>query len=141
MNNTEYLQILLRGILLVCFLFTISFVHAQVQKSITVEFKNESLTEVLKKLEKMSSYKILFVYDHVQNYRVTVSLKEVTILDALDKVLEGKPFSRTGITDGKYISVKYNSNKTSVKDGVRTIKGSVLDKNKEPLPGVIGLLY
>lgn len=64
-----YLQVLFRGTLLVCFLFTMSFVHAQVQKNITVEFKNELLAEVLKKLEKMSSYKILFTYDHVQNYR------------------------------------------------------------------------
>ena len=135
-----YLQVLFRGTLLVCFLFTISFVHAQVQKNITVEFKNELLAEVLKKLEKMSSYKILFTYDHVQNYRVTASLKEVTILDALDKVLEGKPFFRTGITDGKYISVKYNSNKTSTENKLRTIKGSVLDKNKEPLPGVTVLI-
>ena len=134
------LQMSLRGTLLVCLLFTMSFVHAQVQKNITVEFKNEPLMEVLKKLEKMSSYKILFVYDHVQNYKVTASLKEVSILDALDKVLEGKPFSRTEITDGKYISVKYNSNKTNTGNGLRTIKGSVLDKNKEPLPGVTVLI-
>lgn len=71
---------------------------------------------------------------------ITASLKEVTILDALDKVLEGKPFFRTGITDGKYISVKYNSNKTSTENKLRTIKGSVLDKNKEPLPGVTVLI-
>ena len=134
------LQMSLRGTLLVCLLFTMSFVHAQVQKNITVEFKNEPLMEVLKKLEKMSSCKILFVYDHVQNYKVTASLKEVSILDALDKVLEGKPFFRTEITDGKYISVKYNSNKTKTGNGLRTIKGSVLDKNKEPLPGVTVLI-
>lgn len=42
------LQMSLRGTLLVCLLFTMSFVHAQVQKNITVEFKNEPLMEVLK---------------------------------------------------------------------------------------------
>ena len=136
----RYLRLFLRGALFVCFLFMISFVYAQTQKNITVEFKNEPLTEVLKKLEKLSSYKILFTYDHMQNYRVTVSLKEATILDALDKVLEGKPFFRTGITDGKYISVKYNPNKTKTVNKSITIKGLVLDKNKEPLPGVTVLI-
>ena len=87
-------------------------------------------------MEKLSPYKILFTYDHVQGYKVTASLKNVTILDALKKVLEGKPFTYSEITDGKYITVKYQSDKKNLDGKVVTVKGVVLDKNKEPLPGV-----
>ena len=126
---------LFKSVLLVCFLFMSSVVQAQEQKSITAEFKNAPLAEVLKKLEKLSSYKILFTYEQVQKYSVTASLKNVTILDALKKVLEGKPFVYSDITDGKYISVKYQ--KPEEKDvEVKTVTGFVVDPNDEPLPGV-----
>lgn len=126
---------LFKSVLLVCFLFMSSVVQAQEQKSITAEFKNEPLAEVLKKLEKLSSYKILFTYEQVQKYSVTASLKNVTILDALKKVLEGKPFVYSDITDGKYISVKYQ--KPEEKDvEMKTVTGFVVDPNDEPLPGV-----
>ena len=124
---------LFKSVLLVCFLFMSSVVQAQEQKSITAEFKNAPLAEVLKKLEKLSSYKILFTYEQVQKYSVTASLKNVTILDALKKVLEGKPFVYSDITDGKYISVKYQ--KPEEKDvEVKTVTGFVVDPNDEPLP-------
>ncbi|MCB6972743.1 MULTISPECIES: SusC/RagA family TonB-linked outer membrane protein [Butyricimonas] len=125
-----------RIVLFACFLLLTSFVQAQERKNITVDFKEEALGEVLKKLEKLSPYKILFTYDHVQGYKVTASLKNVTILDALKKVLEGKPFTYSEITDGKYITVKYQSDKKNLDGKVVTVKGVVLDKNKEPLPGV-----
>lgn len=126
---------LLGSVLLVCFLFMTSFVYAQEQKRITVEFENESLAEVLKKLEKLSSYKILFTYDQVQKYSVTASLKNVSILEALKKVLEGKPFVYSDITDDKYISVKYQKLDEKIVD-VKTISGYVVDSKYEPLPGV-----
>ncbi|WP_303180468.1 SusC/RagA family TonB-linked outer membrane protein [uncultured Butyricimonas sp.] len=125
-----------RIVLFACFLLLTSFVQAQERKNITVDFKEEALGEVLKKLEKLSPYKILFTYDHVQGYKVTASLKNVTILDALKKVLEGKPFTYSEITDGKYITVKYQSDKKNLDGKGVTVKGVVLDKNKEPLPGV-----
>ena len=95
----------IRNGILLCSLFIASFVQAQL-KNITIEFINELLAEALKKLEKLSSYKILFTYEEVQDYKVTASLKNATILEALGKVLEGIPFIHSDITDGKYISVK-----------------------------------
>ena len=125
----------IRNGILLCSLFIASFVQAQ-QKNITIEFKNELLAEALKKLEKLSSYKILFTYEEVQDYKVTASLKNATILEALGKVLEGKPFIHSDITDGKYISVKYQQPPKVPAGPARTVKGAVLDKNKKPLPGV-----
>ena len=44
-------------------------------KKISVTCKNEPLASVLKKVEKASGYKVLFTYDEVQNYKVTISAK------------------------------------------------------------------
>ena len=115
----------IRNGILLCSLFIASFVQAQ-QKNITIEFKNELLAEALKKLEKLSSYKILFTYEEVQDYKVTASLKNATILEALGKVLEGKPFIHSDITDGKYISVKYQQSPKVPAGPARTVKGAVL---------------
>ena len=42
-----------RIVLFTCFLLLTSFVQAQERKNITVDFKEEALGEVLKKLEKL----------------------------------------------------------------------------------------
>ena len=96
------LNVFLRMVALVCCLIVTVGVqaYAQEQRTLTAEFKDTPLAEVLKKLEKLSSYKILFTYDDVQNYKVTASLKDVTITEALQKVLADKPFSFSDITGG-----------------------------------------
>ena len=107
--------------------------YAQEQRTLTAEFKDTPLAEVLKKLEKLSSYKILFTYDDVQNYKVTASLKDVTITEALQKVLADKPFSFSDITGGKYISVVYRPSEKF--EAMKTIKGQVVDDKGESLIG------
>ena len=63
------LNVFLRMVALVCCLIVTVGVqaYAQEQRTLTAEFKDTPLAEVLKKLEKLSSYKILFTYDDVQN--------------------------------------------------------------------------
>ena len=121
------LNVFLRMVALVCCLIVTVGVqaYAQEQRTLTAEFKDTPLAEVLKKLEKLSSYKILFTYDDVQNYKVTASLKDVTITEALQKVLADKPFSFSDITGGKYISVVYRPSEKF--EAMKTIKGQVVD--------------
>ena len=69
------------------------------EKSITMEFKDESLSSALKKLEDASGYKILFSYDDVNKYRVTCTLKNATVDTALKQILKGKPFEY--VKDGR----------------------------------------
>lgn len=127
-------NVFLRSILLACTLLSVSFVSAQDQKKITVEFKDEVLSNVLKQLEKLSDYKILFTYNEVQNHKVTASLKNLTILEALKEVLAGKPFVNSGITDGKYITVKFQAVQADISK-MKKVKGTVLDAKFELLPG------
>lgn len=112
---------------------SVTFVYAQNEKTITTEFKETPLSSALKRVEKMSAYKILFTYDDVQTYKVTASLKNATVKEALKKVLEGKPFTFSDVTNGKYISVVYQPQQKTT--ATKTIKGNVRDENGEPLIG------
>ncbi len=85
------------NLLMMCFLGVLCFLpyqvnaQAQTQKKITIEFSNERLPSVLKRLEKNSEYKILFTYDDVKKYTVSSSIKDKSIEQALDIVLSNKP--------------------------------------------------
>jgi len=81
------------NLLIVCFLCVLCFrpyqVNAQVQsqKKITIEISNERLPSVLKRLEKLSGYKILFTYDDVKKFTVSGSVKDKSIEQTLDIIL------------------------------------------------------
>ena len=117
---------------LMCCLLSVGLAQAQ-EKRITAEFKDTPLSEALKQLEKKSDYKILFTYDDVQNYRVTATLKNLSITEALTEVLKGKPFAYSEITNGKYISVVYQPAKKT--DEMRTVTGTVTDNSGEAIVG------
>ena len=61
------------------------YVRAQVDKGkqISMEFKNESLPSIFKRLQKLSGYKVLFIYDEVSPYRSTGKIEKVPIEEAL----------------------------------------------------------
>ena len=60
---------------------------------ISLECRNEAMSSALKKVEQASNYKILFTYDEVQNYRVSVSLKNVSVENAVKAIIGDNPFS------------------------------------------------
>lgn len=65
--------------------------QARSQKKITIEFSNERLPDVLKRLEKISGYKILFTYDDVKKFTISGTVKDKSIEQALDIILANKP--------------------------------------------------
>lgn len=75
---------------LVCSLPSQVKAQAQTQKKITIEFSNERLPSVLKRLEKISGYKILFTYDDIKKFTVSGSVKEKSIEQTLDIILANK---------------------------------------------------
>ena len=85
------------NLFIVCFLCVLCFLpyhvnaQAKSQKKITIEFSNERLPSVLKRLEKISGYKILFTYDDVKKYTVSGSAKDKNIEQTLDIILANKP--------------------------------------------------
>lgn len=85
------------NLFVVCFLCIICALPCQVnaqtqpQKKITIEFSNERLPSVLKRLEKISGYKILFTYDDIKKFTVSGFVKEKSIEQTLDIILAKKP--------------------------------------------------
>ena len=109
--------------------------QAQTTKKFSVTIQNEQLPSALNKISNASGYKINYNTEDLQKYRVTVQLKEVTITEALDKVLEGKPFRYQ--VSKEFITIRRSQAQVSLVPAKgRTIKGFVYDENNEPLPGV-----
>lgn len=103
-------------------------------KTITMEFKNESLPSVLKRLEKVSIYKVLFSYQDVENYKSTGSLKGASIGKAMQAIIGSHPLSYE--VDGNFVQVV--KNKTHDKRNAKTIKGTVRSsKDGYPLAGAV----
>lgn len=104
-------------------------------KRISIECNNEPLPSVLKKIEKSSGFKILFTYDEVQRYKVTSSIKNQTVRNALETVLHNTPCKYT--VNEKFISITVNDVPVTLenKGGSRTIRGHVYDSEGQPLPG------
>ena len=79
-------------VLFLFFLFAYSWrVEAQTgkEKQITMEFKNEGLPSIFKRFEKVSGYKVLFIYDEISSYTSTGKVEKATVDEAL-KVIIGK---------------------------------------------------
>ena len=126
------------------------------QQKISMEVKNESLDRTLKQLSGLSGYYILYKSEDVAHVKdVTLSLKDVTVEEALKKCLQG-----TGLTyevDNRTILVFKDEGTGNGGSGQRpehspqeqspittqtgSIKGIVYDGNqKTPLPFVHVLL-
>jgi TonB-linked SusC/RagA family outer membrane protein len=98
--------------------------------NISLEAKNEPMSSVLKKIEQASHYKIIFTYDEIRNYKVTISVKNKPVEEIVRQVIASYPlaFKVKNIFITIY-ATKPNDNKTK-------IFGQVTDRTGEPLMGV-----
>lgn len=109
-------------------------------KKICVTCKNEPLASVLKKVEKASGYKVLFTYDEVQNYKVTISAKGQEVSHVLKTIFDKLPFDYK--FKGKYINVSKRERRIlNISDGPEKgdhiVRGVVFDVHGSPIPGVL----
>ena len=120
-------------LLLAVFCFMFLPITAQDKSQITMTFENESLPSVLRRLEKASSYKIIFTYDNVENYHVNGSIKNATLESALRYVLDGKPLEYT-IKDKLVYITKIQA--SQLRGQEMLLRGHVISAdNKEPVIG------
>ena len=112
--------------LLLCLVLSISL-FAQ-SRGVTFQVHNETLTSVLKKIEKAGEKNILFAYQATDQYRVTANIQAKRQKEALEMVLQGKPFSF--VEHNTYFAVQYTGKTTRVEQ----IKGRVVDEHQQPLP-------
>lgn len=132
MNKSKWIESL-RTVLLVWMLTVALGAAAQSSRPLTLDFKNEALSSVLKKIEDASNYKVLFSYDAVKPYKVTTSVKGLEAVEAVKKVIAPFPLSMT-VTDN-FITVARKEDKTAASTNNRRITGYVTDTQKETLIG------
>lgn len=109
--------------------------QAQTTKKFSVTIQNEQLPSALNKISSASGYKINYNTEDLQEYKVSAQLKDVTVTEALDKVLEGKPFRYK--INKEFITIRKTQASLSLTPAKgRTISGFVYDENNDPLPGV-----
>ena len=107
--------------LILCLVLSISL-FAQ-SRGMTFQVHNETLTSVLKKIEKAGEKNILFAYQATDQYRVTANIQAKRQKEALEMVLQGKPFSF--VEHNTYFAVQYTGKTTRVEQ----IKGRVVDES------------
>lgn len=115
--------------------FSTSILAQQSEKKITLEFKNERLAAVFKKIEDASGYKFIFNYEDIYAYGATGSIKEKTIGEVLKEVIGNKPLVYN--IDGIFITIalKPDSPEAKAKSKRCDLSGIVVDDHKQPLPG------
>ena len=73
------------------------------QKQIKLSLKDAALPQALKSLEKASGYKVIFIYDELNSYKVTCDIRTTSIETAMQQILAGKPLDYT--INGKFVNV------------------------------------
>lgn len=100
------------------------------QKKLSFKWNDVPLSDVFNALEKADVYKFVFNYEDTKPYKVTLDVKEKSVLQILDSILKDKPFSFK--SEGIYIMIRYQE--ADVKRFI--LKGRVMDSKSQPLPGV-----
>ncbi|SMC85639.1 TonB-linked outer membrane protein, SusC/RagA family [Pedobacter africanus] len=138
MNKKILLAMKLTIILLISALLQVSAASIA-QRKITLNVSNMPLNNVLKAIHKQSGYNIIILSTDMDKIKpLTLSLKAVTLEDALEKVLAKGPLTFTLM--GKSIVVKEKPAEPiyRLKTNAKPLKisGTVKDELANPIPGV-----
>jgi len=119
--------------LIMLFCLTTSFGAVKSQKVIkNLNVKNVELFKVFEKIEAKTDFYFVFNYDDVKNHLVTIDVKSSELNACLDKLLKDLPF--TYEINNKMVLISYKGKKNHQTKGIK-IKGKIIDKQKEPIPG------
>ncbi|MCB6973756.1 MULTISPECIES: SusC/RagA family TonB-linked outer membrane protein [Butyricimonas] len=123
----------LRVVFILLLTFTVSSAILAQSKTVTLNVKSEPLSDVLIYIKDATGVQIIFNENQLEKVMCgPVSLKDVSVKEAIDAVLKGKGFF-CEVLDGVYV-IKRETKKEEVKK--LTITGKVVDVQNNPLPGV-----
>ncbi len=130
--------------LFVCFMQLSAKVHSQ----INIKERNVPITSVLAKIQQQSGYNLFYENTNIKDVKINVSLSNVSLKDALEKVLKDQALSYTLVDKTIIIKIKAPSFLEKVVDAFTPpidVSGFVSDEKGMPLPGatvkVKGLNY
>lgn len=128
---------------LLMILVTLFQLHAEnsyTQQKVSILFKDAAIEEVIKAVEAQSGYVVVYNNTLLKTVkRVTVTLRNVNAVEALNEALKGSGLHCKLVEDFLVIA-KDNVKAAPEDDKGRKIEGKVTDKDKLPLPGVTVLV-
>ena len=97
-------------------------------QSITHAFRDVSMSDALKFLQQQTNrYKIVFIYDDLEDYRVTTHIKNQSVPEAIRQIIGFYPISMTQKENHEiYVEAIHKTE--------HRLKGMVVDENNLPLP-------
>ena len=128
---------------LLMILVTLFQLHAEnsyTQQKVSILFKDAAIEEVIKAVEAQSGYVVVYNNTLLKTVkRVTVTLRNVNAVEALNEALKGSGLHCKLVEDFLVIA-KEEVKAVQKDDEGRKIEGKVTDKDKQPLPGVTVLV-
>ena len=114
-------------LIILVLLLTIS---TQAQKRISREYNNVSLSDALKQLsEQQTGYTIYFLYNELEDFRITTTVKNKHLPEAIQQMIGFYPIRVTTSTeeDGRKIFVE------CIQKTETRYKGNIIDEQGQPL--------
>lgn len=107
---------------------------ASYAQKLTMDKRNASLKSILKELEAKTGYNFIYNTNMLNRVNdISFTLKDVSLEEVLNKSLENQALSYT--INGNTVVITQKEVVLQPKKPI-IIKGKVVDKNNEPLPGV-----
>lgn len=103
---------------------------AVAQKRITREYQNQSISDALRQLaDEQSDYTIYFLYNELEDFRITTSVHRKTVPDAIRQMIGFYPIrvSTTDDDDGRKIFVE------CIQKADTRYKGTIIDETGQPI--------
>ena len=121
-------------------LFQLHAENSYTQQKVSILFKDAAIEEVIKAVEAQSGYVVVYNNTLLKTVkRVTVTLRNVNAVEALNEALRGSGLHCKLVED--FLVIAKDNVKTAPEDDKgRKIEGKVTDKDKMPLPGVTVLV-
>ena len=120
--------------LLILMLFALPAQSAIAQ--LTIKVSNSSLGTVIKQIQSQSKYQFFYDDNLASTYVESLNVKDVTLVEVLDKALKGKDVVYKIDDNVVYLSKANSSLATKTAQQQQTVTGKVVDVNNEPLIGV-----
>ena len=113
--------------LLTIMMLLCAFVNAITAQRITHNFNNASMSDALKYIQQQTSkHKIIFIYNELEDFKVTTSVKGKSVPDAIKQVIGFYPIRMTQSKDNEiYVECTHKTD--------RHLTGRIVDENGLPL--------
>ena len=112
---------------LIITLMLCAFVSTMIAQRITHNFQNVSMSDALKYVQQQTSkHKIVFIYNELEDFKVTTAVHNKSVPDAIKQVIGFYPIRMTQSKDNEiYVECTHKSN--------RHLTGKIVDEHGRPL--------